>query len=445
MKFNEDLEVYVKAQLHHARELAKDRPKWRQICYIIQASPVWHCVMYALIILSVISAFYGTDGSGIMNGWDVVNLVCVGFFIVELFLKVSACTFFGYLNDGANIFDMIIVALMIFELAVQRNVQAFRVVRALRFLRVLRLVRLLHLLARPKTDVSTQWVEDDWEQDYIKAVPVVVNRNASLAWRRTSKTTDSPLPSLQSVVDAKDGDDETSPKDEPISQEQPDAEEGSDGSEEEEDLPNPFDCGAFVEAPISSKIFWIIMFPLATLIFLTVPHCKRPIFRKLYLVTFTLCVIWIGILSFVMVWMATEIGQVFTIPDPVMGVTILAAGTSVPDLLESLAVAKRGQGDMAVSSSIGSNVFDLLMGLPLPWFIYTAFVEQQPVVIGSDGLPIMVLSLFLMVGFTIAVIVFEGWKLTKRMAIIYVILYVLFASLSVLLEYEILDFGSIVP
>ncbi len=49
-----------------------------------------------------------------------------------------------------------------------------------------------------------------------------------------------------------------------------------------------------------------------------------------------------------------------------MGLTILAAGTSVPDLLTSVIVAKQGFGDMAVSSSIGSNIFDVLVGLPVP-------------------------------------------------------------------------------
>ena len=45
-----------------------------------------------------------------------------------------------------------------------------------------------------------------------------------------------------------------------------------------------------------------------------------------------------------------------------MGLTFLAAGTSVPDLLSSVIVARQGKGDMAVSSSIGSNIFDVLVG-----------------------------------------------------------------------------------
>ena len=47
----------------------------------------------------------------------------------------------------------------------------------------------------------------------------------------------------------------------------------------------------------------------------------------------------------------------------IMGLTLLAGGTSIPDAMSSIAVAKRGKGDMAVSSSLGSNVFDILIGL----------------------------------------------------------------------------------
>ena len=40
----------------------------------------------------------------------------------------------------------------------------------------------------------------------------------------------------------------------------------------------------------------------------------------------------------------------------------MAAGTSIPDLITSVIVAKKGFGDMAVSSSVGSNIFDVTIG-----------------------------------------------------------------------------------
>ena len=63
------------------------------------------------------------------------------------------------------------------------------------------------------------------------------------------------------------------------------------------------------------------------------------------------------------------------IPDTVMGLTFVAAGVSVPDALSSLAVVKEGYGDMAVSNAVGSNVFDILICLGLPWFIQTALIK----------------------------------------------------------------------
>lgn len=72
--------------------------------------------------------------------------------------------------------------------------------------------------------------------------------------------------------------------------------------------------------------------------------------------------------------MITIIGATLGIPDTVMGLTFVAAGVSVPDALSSIAVIKEGYGDMAVSNAVGSNVFDILICLGLPWFIQTAII-----------------------------------------------------------------------
>ena len=79
-----------------------------------------------------------------------------------------------------------------------------------------------------------------------------------------------------------------------------------------------------------------------------------------------------------MVWWAEVFGIVCYIPTVVMGLTFLAAGTSVPDLLTSVLVAREGKGDMAVSSSVGSNIFDVLVGLPLPWLLASAVNGGKP-------------------------------------------------------------------
>ena len=64
-----------------------------------------------------------------------------------------------------------------------------------------------------------------------------------------------------------------------------------------------------------------------------------------------------------MVWFATILGEASNIPIEVMGLTFLAAGTSVPDLITSVIVAKKGLGDMAVSSSIGKQFIHKLLSI----------------------------------------------------------------------------------
>ena len=54
------------------------------------------------------------------------------------------------------------------------------------------------------------------------------------------------------------------------------------------------------------------------------------------------CIVWIGVTSYILVWMVTIIGYTFMIPDTVMGLSLVAFGSSVPDCLSSLFVAQKG-------------------------------------------------------------------------------------------------------
>lgn len=124
------------------------------------------------------------------------------------------------------------------------------------------------------------------------------------------------------------------------------------------------------EVPLRAKVAFVITLPLS-LAFSLIPDCRPPGQEKLAPYTFFGSIFVIGILAINMVELATIFGDTLGIPTVVMGLTILAAGTSVPDLLSSVIVAKQGEGDMAVSSSIGSNIFDVAVGLPVPWLVFS--------------------------------------------------------------------------
>ena len=116
-----------------------------------------------------------------------------------------------------------------------------------------------------------------------------------------------------------------------------------------------------------------------------------------------------------------------------MGLTFLAAGTSVPDLITSVLVAKDGKGDMAVSSSIGSNLFDVTVGLPVPWLIYTAAFSKN-VDVNSVGMGCNIAMLFLMLLVVFISILAFKWKMTKPMGGIMLLMYLIFVVVSLLLS-----------
>jgi len=215
---------------------------------------------------------------------------------------------------------------------------------------------------------------------------------------------------------------------------QPTISEAGGDDDEDESYVHPFqppkgDFGTFMK--------WFISWPLLFLMFITIPNCNNPKFEKFFIVTFVMSTVWIAAFSYVMVWMVCMIGFTLGIPDTIMGITFLAAGTSVPDTIASVMVARNGYGDMAVSNSIGSNVFDILLGLGLPWFLSTTIRPNggEPTVkINSNGLMISVSLLLISLIIVVLSIHLNGWKLTKKLGVIIMLSYASFLVLSILIE-----------
>ena len=183
------------------------------------------------------------------------------------------------------------------------------------------------------------------------------------------------------------------------------------------------------QGSIFSKIVWVITMPLMIPMWITTPDPNNPTRKKFFALTFIISILWIMVFSYFMVWWATTVGKVVGISDAIMGLTFLAAGTSVPDLITSVLVAKQGHGDMAVSSSIGSNIFDVTVGLPVPWLLYT-IINQRDMVVNSTGMGCNIGMLFLMLILVFFSILAFKWKMTKIMGVIMMVLYFVFVVVS---------------
>lgn len=208
--------------------------------------------------------------------------------------------------------------------------------------------------------------------------------------------------------------------------------EDGEGEEEEE----PIDMSFPKNESWQKILLYCISFPIMAPLYFTLPDTKNKSKKKYFVITFTGSILWIAVYSYLMVWWATVAGDTIGIPPPVMGLTFLAAGTSVPDLITSVLVAKQGKGDMAVSSSVGSNIFDVTVGLPLPWLLWSAANSGQSVQVASTGVGCSVSMLFLMLLLVFLSILTFRWKMTKGMGIIMLVFYFIFVIVSLGFEYE---------
>eukprot|EP00164_Ancoracysta_twista_P003968 GFYU01005325.1.p1 GENE.GFYU01005325.1~~GFYU01005325.1.p1 ORF type:complete len:506 (+),score=153.05 GFYU01005325.1:362-1879(+) len=177
---------------------------------------------------------------------------------------------------------------------------------------------------------------------------------------------------------------------------------------------------------VSGNIYHVFALPYLAMFTFSVPDAanEEKFGGKAYILSFIMSIVYIGGLSWVMVFCAEKIGCLLDINTTVMGVTVLAAGTSVPDALSSLSVAKDGAGVMAVSNAIGSNVFDICLGLGFPWFLKSIIESGDPIKVSRDDLLLNGLILFGILMIVIGSILFTKWKLHPTVGYFFFSLYI---------------------
>uniref|UniRef100_A0A3Q2YFM3 Sodium/potassium/calcium exchanger 2-like n=1 Tax=Hippocampus comes TaxID=109280 RepID=A0A3Q2YFM3_HIPCM len=186
------------------------------------------------------------------------------------------------------------------------------------------------------------------------------------------------------------------------------------------------------------RFTYLFIMPIVLPLWLTLPDVRKPSSKKFFPITFLGAICWIAAFSYLMVWWAHQVGETIGITEEIMGLTILAAGTSIPDLITSVIVARKGLGDMAVSSSVGSNIFDITVGLPFPWLMWSLISGLRPVAVSSNGLFCAIVLLFLMLLFVIISIAACKWRMSKLLGFIMFMLYFVFLVVSVMLEDRVL-------
>jgi len=189
-------------------------------------------------------------------------------------------------------------------------------------------------------------------------------------------------------------------------------------------------------------IIYIPAFPFICAFSWTIPDCSTEQTRKWYLVSFITSVLWIAVISFAMVTLVSRTGCIIGIDTYTMGLVVIAIGTSIPDCMSSILVAREGFGDMAVSNAIGSNVFDINLGIGLPFIIRIIIDMGQPITLLTDDewvdyhngtMPIVPHAKFgfvllVILIFSFSMISLNKFKLSKVVSVSFICFYFVFLA-----------------
>ncbi|KAI0223167.1 Sodium/potassium/calcium exchanger 3 [Lamellibrachia satsuma] len=195
-------------------------------------------------------------------------------------------------------------------------------------------------------------------------------------------------------------------------------------------------------------ILFIPSFPFLVLFSWTVPDCSQDHNKKWFILSFLSSVLWIAILSFAMVTLVGRVGCILNIDSYIMGLCIIAVGTSLPDAISSILVARDGFGDMAVSNAIGSNVFDINLGIGLPFIIRIAIDKGAPIsllddkewVLFHNGEMAMIphvkfgFILLLILILALAMFTISGFHLNRSIGVTFVFMYAAFIAYALTQE-----------
>ncbi len=119
---------------------------------------------------------------------------------------------------------------------------------------------------------------------------------------------------------------------------------------------------------------------------------------------------------------ATAMGINHDLAESLVGLTIVAVGTSLPELVTSTVAAKKGQNDIALGNVIGSNIFNIL-------FVLGIASTVNPLTTGNE----IVVDLIVMMSITtlLFALAFTG-KLGRKTGILFITIYVLYLTYLIL-------------
>jgi cation:H+ antiporter len=96
-----------------------------------------------------------------------------------------------------------------------------------------------------------------------------------------------------------------------------------------------------------------------------------------------------------MVWGAVEVAVYFKVPEMIIGLTIVAIGTSLPELAAAITAARKGEADLMIGNILGSNLFNLLAVMSMPALLAPSIIENTTLLLDYPIMLALTLAMLL--------------------------------------------------
>ena len=117
---------------------------------------------------------------------------------------------------------------------------------------------------------------------------------------------------------------------------------------------------------------------------------------------------------------ASKIATILGVSERMIALTIIALGTSLPELVTSVTATRKGEYDIAIGNVVGSNIFNIGMVIGLPITIFGGIAKIS---FSYIDLLVMIVSAVLLFMFS-----FNDYKISKKEGIVFIILFIAYYS-----------------
>jgi len=179
---------------------------------------------------------------------------------------------------------------------------------------------------------------------------------------------------------------------------------------------------------------------LAVIVALTSRSRPPPYHTAFAFAGFVIAIVWIYAIANELVSLLKAFGVMFGLTDAILGLTVLAWGNSIGDMIADVAMAKRGSPRMGFSAAFGGPLFNMLLGIGLPFTIQILGSGGKNIGLEFDSMTaVLAIGLAVSLVFSYVLLPILGFKATKLYGAALLLIYLVFLITCIVIEFTVME------